>query len=125
MEYLGLSIIEEYVEEKTIKGIKGLKNAGINVFMVSGDHKCKAIEYSIRSGLFNKYHNIEVVRRCNTEEKCLRKLFSIIKDRVNSSFDDDKKSEETTSRKKIAPEPGAKSSILSSRFSNENFKVII
>ncbi|MBR5662300.1 MAG: calcium-translocating P-type ATPase, PMCA-type [Bacilli bacterium] len=50
--FLGLIIIKDEIRKESVEGIKKIKNAGINVIMITGDHNDTAISVAKEVGIY-------------------------------------------------------------------------
>ena len=58
--FLGLIVIKDIVRKESIEGIKRIKNAGINVIMITGDHKDTASSIAKEVGIINSNKDISL-----------------------------------------------------------------
>ncbi len=62
LQLLGISGVEDKLQENVIKTLENIRNAGIKVWMLTGDKLETAICISISSGLKNPREEIYIIR---------------------------------------------------------------
>ena len=58
--FLGLIVINDVIRNESIQGIKRIKDAGINVIMITGDHNDTAIAIAKETGIYNSSSDIHL-----------------------------------------------------------------
>jgi len=69
MEFLGITGVEDKLQEEVCQTLENIRNAGINVWMLTGDKIETAICIAISSGIKSPDQEIFLIKECSDEGK--------------------------------------------------------
>ena len=69
MEFLGITGVEDKLQEDVCQTLENIRNAGINVWMLTGDKIETAICIAISSGIKSPDQEIFLIKECSDEVK--------------------------------------------------------
>ena len=69
MEFLGITGVEDKLQEEVCQTLENIRNAGINIWMLTGDKIETAICIAISSGIKSPDQEIFLIKECSDEVK--------------------------------------------------------
>ncbi|KAI4291459.1 phospholipid-translocating ATPase [Pancytospora philotis] len=84
LELLGLTGVEDKLQDNVRQTLENLRNAGMKVWMLTGDKIETAISIAMSSRLLNKADRYIVIANCATREEVSQKLRALASGRYNA-----------------------------------------
>lgn len=84
LELLGITGVEDLLQDRVKPTLENLRNAGLKIWMLTGDKIETAISIALSSRLLNKTDRFFVISNCTTESELRRSLNTFVSRRFNA-----------------------------------------
>ncbi len=84
LELLGITGVEDMLQDRVSHTLEGLRNAGLKIWMLTGDKIETAISIALSSKLLDKMDRFLVVTNCNTKQELAKHISTLNSKRYNA-----------------------------------------